>query len=228
MSDIWEEIRKDYTKAKNALWCPKHANGWIREEEKGRYHMWKAYHLACETEPKDFLLFARILSMMADENRNEYSEYDRYKKFVKPAEEAYRKAQEEGQRPTEKELENILFYAESLSYKFGCEDAPYEEHIKHIQGSELLETFEFHDSKPIWFEQSEQSARLKLKYDSIIATFLFEGLIDIYVEGDPLSTWISDFYCYPCFHNKDLLTFDLGYYKIICSSISVEKIERDE
>lgn len=43
---------------------------------------------------------------------------------------------------------------------------------------------------------------------------------------DPLQSWITDFDCYPCFHNKDLLTFDIGYYKIVCSKISVEDIQR--
>ena len=57
---------------------------------------------------------------------------------------------------------------------------------------------------------------------------LYEGIVDIYIDGDPVTNWIMDFYCYPCFHSRELYTFDVGYYKIICSSISVEKIEKNE
>ena len=67
---------------------------------------------------------------------------------------------------------------------------------------------------------------MKLKYDGITVTFLFEEIVDIHVDGDPVTNWIMDFYCYPCFHNKELFTFDVGYYKIICSSISIENVER--
>lgn len=38
---------------------------------------------------KDYLLFARILAMMADEHPVSISDYDRYHKYVKPAVEAY-------------------------------------------------------------------------------------------------------------------------------------------
>ena len=50
--------------------------------------------------------------------------------------------------------------------------------------------------------------------------------VDIHVDGDSVTNWIMDFYCYPCFQSKELFTFDVGYYKIICSSISVENVEK--
>ena len=171
-------------------------------------------------------MFARILAMMADEQRITVSAYDRYHKYVKPSVEAYALAEKARQHPTEKELNKIRFSADLLSYELNSENAPYEEQIKLINGYEQLDDFGFHDSKPVWFEHTEQTARLKLKYDGITVTFLFEGIVDIHADGDPATNWIMDFYCYPCFHNKELLTFDVGYYKIICSSISVEKIDR--
>lgn len=225
MNHEWEEILSAYNKAKDALWCPKSKGHWHREEEIGHYYMWKAYHKACETEPKDYLLFARILAMMADESRFSVLDYERYNKYIKPAAEAYTLAEKAGQHPTEKELKKIRFTADSLAYVIERENAPYEEQFKFIHGYEQLDNFGFHDSKPVWFEQTEDSARLKLKYYDMTVTFFFEGIVDIHVDGDPLTNWIQDFYCYPCLHNKELFTFDIGYYKIMCSSISVENIE---
>ena len=222
----WEGILSDYNKAKDALWGPEGNKNWHREEGTGHYYLLNAYHKACKTGQKDYLLFARILAMMADEHRVSVSDYDRYHKYVKPSLEAYTLAEKGGQHPTEKELNKIQFSADSLAYKLNSENAPYEEQIKFIIGYEQLDDFGFHDSKPVWFEHTERTARLKLKYDDIAVTFLFEGIFDIHVDGDPVTNWIMDFFCYPCFHNNELLTFDVGYYKIICSTISVEMIDR--
>ena len=224
LSSVWVKILSDYNNAKDALWCPKCGKDWRRKEEIGRYHMWKAYHSACEAEPKEYLLFARILAMMADESRISMRDYDRYHKFIKPAVEAYGLAEKAGQHPTGKEVEKIRFAADSINYVLDCENAPYADHVKLIKGYERLDGFSFHDSKPVWFEHNEKTARLKLKYDGMIATLLFEGIVDIHVDGDPLTDWIIDFYCYPCFHNKELLKFDVGFYVITCSEILVEKI----
>ena len=222
----WEEILSDYNKAKDALWSHKGNGNWHREEEIGYYYMWNAYYKACKSEPKDYLLFARILAMMADERRFSISDYDCYHKYVKPSVEAYDLAEKAGQHPTEKELNKIRWWADSLAYELNSENAPCEEQIKLINGYEQLDDFGFHDSKPVWFEHTEKTARLKLNYYGIIVTFLFEGVLDIHVDGDPLTNWIGDFHCYPGFRNKEIYTFDVEYYKILCSSISVEKIER--
>lgn len=56
-----EEILSEYNKAKEALWCHNGKENWHCEEESGHYHMWNAYYNACKTEPKDYLLLARIL-----------------------------------------------------------------------------------------------------------------------------------------------------------------------
>lgn len=228
MSDIWSEIRSDYDKARAALWSPKGADLWQREEETGRYYLWKAYHRACEVEPKDELLFARILAMMAYESQITVFEYELYHKFVKPSLEAYERAMKAGQRPTEKELERIRFDADSFAYVLAQKNLPYEEQIRHIKGYEQLADFEFHDSKPVCFRHTDYSAQLKLVNGDIVVSLLFENLIDINVYGDPLTNWVEEFYCYPCFHNKDVLTFDIENYKIICSSISVEVVEQNK
>ena len=224
MSDVWAEIRSDYKNAKDALWCPKKAGNWYRDDENGHYYMWKAYHRACETEPKDDLLFARILAMMADESRISDVDYTRYHKYVKPSLEAYERAVAVGQRPTEKELEKIRFFADSMAYVLQKEKAPYDEQVSHIQGYEQLDEFSFHDSKPVWFEQTDHTAKLKLQYGEMTVTFRFDEIVDFRAEGDPLANWITDFYCYPSFRRK-LLTFDVGFYRIVCSQISVEAVE---
>ena len=226
MTDEWAKIQSDYDKAKAALWCPEDTDYWHREEETGRYHMWRAYHQASAATEKDSLLFARILSMMADENRTVYSDYERYHKFVRPAVEAYDKAIEAGQHPTDKELKQIRFSAESLAYVLECEELPCEEQVKRIRGFERLADFEFHDSKPTWFEYSGQTVKLKLEFYETSATFLFEGVKEIVVNNDPVADWVMDFCCYPCFYNKDLLIFDIGSHRITCAKISVEAVEK--
>lgn len=106
------------------------------------YYMWKAYHQAREAEPKDSLLFARILAMIADESRS-ICDNDRYRKYVKPSLDAYELAMQNGQEPTEKELEKIRFSADSLSYTLEREHAPYDEQMKFIVGYEKLENLDF-------------------------------------------------------------------------------------
>ena len=106
MDEKWKQIHADYKKAKFALWCPKHCNGWTRDGETGHYYMWKAYHQARTTEPKDHLIYARILSMMASESRGKEFDYDRYHKYVKPAADAYHLAVRAGQNPSDKELKS--------------------------------------------------------------------------------------------------------------------------
>jgi hypothetical protein len=227
MNSEWEEIRSDYNKAKEALWCPRGQKNWHREEEIGRYYMWKAYHSACEAEPKDQLLYARILAMMADESRISTSDYKRYHKFIKPAAEAYALAEKAGQHPTDRERENIRLSAESLAYTLACRDASYEEQIRCIKGYEKLDDFGFHDSKPVGFEHTEKTARLKLKYDATTVTFLFEDIFDIHIDTDPLVDWVTEFCCYRSFYDRKRIVFDVGYYKIVCSAVTVERVEKE-
>lgn len=229
MNHEWEGIQSDYNKAKNALWSPQKPQGdWHRDRETGHYYMWKAHHRASEAEPKNELLYARILAMMASEHRFRVDDYALYHKYVKPSLDAYHRAIGTGQHPTEKELASIQLDADLLSYEIECREAPYEEHIRHLQGYEKLERFGIYDSKPLWFEHSEHHARLKLQYCELTATFLFEDVDGIHIDTDPVSDWITEFSCYPCFHNKDLFTFDIGFYRILCSEIIVESVEAVE
>ena len=106
MDDIWIAIAEDYETAKQCLWCPKACN-WFRQEDKGRYHLWKAYYAATQAETKENLLYARILMMMNDEQYNAW-EHDRFRKYVASAKEAYEVAiREGGKLPTAKEMEKV-------------------------------------------------------------------------------------------------------------------------
>ncbi len=223
MTKEWEAINTEYDQARACL-REDGKSGWRRKQEEGLYHLWTAYHLATNTEPKELLVYARILSMLNAECLFPWSDYDRYHKFVKPAAEAYSAAAAAGLTPTDRELEMNQFYNETLAYELDCQSRDYDEQIKLISGYEKLNDFGFHDSKPIRFEQTGETARLTLQYNDIQVTFLFEGIIEFQAEGDPVTSWISEFCCYPCYHNKDLLFFDIGYYRFTCSRITVQEI----
>ena len=225
----WKQISDDYNIAKQCLWCPKRESGWHREEGKGNYHLWKAYYAASNSAEKDNLIYARILMMMYYErNKFEFS-YDCFHKYIAPAKEAYNKAIANGYQPYDKEIEKVDYYYESLKYeieKTSNDSKQIEEAYKCIDGFEKISDFCFHDSKPIHFEHNRDTALLKLDYDGMVVSFLFTGLYDLEVNGDPTTNWISDFYCYPAFHNKKLLRFDVGYYRILCEKISIASVEK--
>ena len=225
MNEEWQSILDDYKKAKYALWCPKHYNYWERDEDNGYFYMWKAYHAAINAEPKEHILFARILMMMAHEQRFKTSDYLRLKQYVKPAVEQYQLSIQNGDKPTEKELEMSQSEYDALTYQFACEHAPHEEQIKLINGYEKLKSFQFHDSKVIKFEHDENQAFLTLKFDNTEIILKFDDVSDIKIQTDPVCDWIYDFYCYRSFYGKDLLIFDIEFYRILCSSITVESIE---
>ena len=228
MDNIWAEIREDYKKAKYALWFQKRRDGWHRDEATGYYHMCKAYHEAKNSVTKDHLLYGRILMMMSDERRYKITEYERFREYIRPAMDEYRLAVENGQHPTEKEMERIQWEYDFLSWQETCTNAPYEEQVKLIQGYENLGEFSFFDSQVILFQHSEHQAKLKLRYDSLIAAFVFDDVCDIHIDADPAVTWITEFCCYPCFHDKTMITFDTESYCIKCRKISLESIEKDD
>ncbi|MBR2660985.1 MAG: hypothetical protein IKE15_06235 [Clostridia bacterium] len=225
MNKEWEAIKTEYDQARACL-REDGKDGWRRKQEEGWYHLWNAYHQAEQCETKEPLLYARILSMMNAESRFPYSDFDRYHKFVKPAAEAYSAAVSASLIPTDKELEMNQYYSETMAYQFESRDRDCEEQMKWISGYEKLNDFGFHDSKPIRFEQTGETARLTLQYNDIQVTLLFEGIIEFQAEGDPVTSWISEFCCYPCYHNKDLLFFDIGYYRFTCSRITVQEIKK--
>ena len=226
MDEIWTEIKEDYETAKFALWCPKHCSGWSRDEDKGFYYLWKAYYTALTAEKKEPLLYARILMMMGFQQNNKQSDWERLHRYYLPAKKQYQIAIEAGLNPTDKELEHMRFYTESLSYQFECEDWEWEKKIAHIEGHEKLSDFDFHDSKVIFFEREDGIVHMKFRYDrGLTVAIRFEDVYEIQIRTDPDCDWISEFYCYPAFHNKEMLVFDIEYYRILCSRIVVESVE---
>lgn len=223
MDDKWRDIKNEYDLAKIALWPRKGVGNWGRDEDNGLYHLWNAYHMAQEADEKEDLIYARILAAMATEASHHMFKCEKYSKLVKPSLDAYRRAQKAGLNPSDKELDLIASMAKSLEYELNCEEVPYEEMLKHIEGYEKLGYFQFHDSKPIHFEHDEHSAKLTLQF-GVIVEFKFDGVLSIETHGDPAYDYIYDFYCYPCLHDKKLLNFDVDFYKIICSAIVVESI----
>ena len=223
MNELWQEISEEYKQARNALWCRMGAGTWSRDEDEGLYHLWNAYHKAKGAAKKEDLIYARILATMVTETYAYKSKYEVYNKFVKPSLEAYKRAKKAGLHPSKKELDLITTMAESLDYEIKCEETPYADMIKHIKGYEKFGTFQFHDSKPLHFEHNEDTAWLTLQFD-VILKLRFDGIFTIETHYRWSDDYIFDFYCYPCFHNQGALTFDIGLYKITCSSISVDSI----
>lgn len=225
MNEKWIQIYDDYKKAKSALWEQKNCLKWQRDENTGCYYMWKAYYNALMAEEKEPLIFARILIMLAKEQNYKQSDYTRLHHYLLPAKEQYQFAFEAGLFPAKKELEQMNFEIDRLNYKFSCEDAPYDKQVAFIEGYEKLSDFEFHDSKVIFFSHDKNSATMELDYCDLTLKLLFEKIDDIHIDTNPVCDWINDFYCYPCFYNKNKLFFDIGFYQIICSKITVISIE---
>ena len=221
MIDMWKKSEEDYKIARYCLCCPKHSNNWHRDEDKGMYHLWNAYYAAIQAETKEHLLYARILMLMA--NQQHIDDYTCFRKYIAPAKEAYEKAIEsEGNKPAEKELKEVNWLYESLEYKLKKTEDTEEAYIdacKLIEGLTSIKDFYFHDSKPIYFEHTEKNAKLKLDLNGKVVLLIFEELIDIEINGDPLCNWINDFYCYKEFYYDTTLRFDIGHYKITCKKI---------
>ena len=229
MNDEWEEILDDYNQAKAALWCPKDAQNWHRDEETGMYYMWSAYMRARKvTTPGDYLLLARVFAMVADQAS--IFDMERYEKYIKPAVDAYELAIQAGQKPTEDELLKMRYAKERALHDKKRLSTPYEEHVKRIQGHEKLREcgFQFLGSVPVWFEKIPYTARLKLKSGNASVTFLFEDIHEFDTTGDVPMGQVSEFYCYPhCWH-EEILEFHVDFYDISCTSISVESVEIDD
>ena len=230
-SELWEKIAADYKTAKDCLWCPRHSDGWMRQEDKGRCHLWQAYYAAKTSEEKeDPLLYARILMMMSHENYN-YSDYDRFHKFIGPAKEAYEDAMASGQHVSDKELEEVNRLFNNLQYVLKKTENTTEQIMEAyalVKGLDKIPEFGFHDSKPVHFEYQDDRALLKLDHYGVCVTLEFTGLTDVQVDGDPTCNWINDFYCYPLFWNPKYYYFDVGYYRITCEHIRVIEVTRED
>ena len=225
MNDEWAEILEDYNHAKAAL-EPADAQNGPPDKDTGLYFMWKAYCRANKAaEPKDHLLLGRIFALVADQ----FSKwnYDRYRKYVKPAVTAYDLAIQAGQQPTEEELRKIHEDEGFHLYRRKYWDVPDEEQWKQIKGYEQLDEsgFWFLDSVIVRFEHAQDTARLTLRYHEVTVTFLFEGIVTLSAGCESYMNWVSEFSCYPCYGHEELLEFFAGFIRLTCSSISVESVE---
>ena len=225
MDAVWNEIIEEYNTARQCLWCPKHSGNWSRKENEGYYHLWRAYHLAHASETKQSLWYARVLFMMASEQRYKQSDYVVLNSYLRPCMVAYAEAKQSGDAPTNEEYENAKFlydYFAHVEANTASTEEITERAYSYIEGFTSDINFQFHDSKIIGFSHDCTSAQLHLQYDETIVTILFEEIYEIEVNSvDPEVTWISDFDCYPTFHNADLLIFDVGFYKIMCKKIKL-------
>ena len=225
-NDIWNDIISDYQKARFCLWCPEHSNEWHREENEGYYFLWKAYHFATNAENKRPLWYARILYMMACEQRYKQSPYILLHQYLKPCITAYRKAETSSEQPTEKEVNDARYMYDQYSYEFSCRSSSeeaYQRAYSLIEGYNDDIDFQFHDSKVIEFSHTATTAKLILEYNDITATLIFNDVDEIEIKNvEPDIAWIFDFYCYPAFPTNSRIVFDIGYYKIQCGHIRIE------
>lgn len=225
MDAVWTEIIEEYKTARHCLWCPKHSGNWSRKENEGYYHLWRAYHLADSAEAKQQLWYARILFMMASEQRYKQSDYIILNSYLKPCLAAFAEAAQNGDASSDEEYENAKFLHDYYLHQETNTDSSEETTQRAyllIEGLDLQPSFQFHDSKVIGFSHDCSTAQLCLQFGETQITLLFEEIYEIKVNSaDPETTWISDFDCYPTFHNAGLLIFDVGFYKIMCRKIKV-------
>lgn len=227
MNNLWDKIIEDYKIARECLVYSKKKDCWIRQEDKGMYHLWSAYYAAINAEEKNHLYYARVLSLMGWEMYPKNSNYELLNKYYKPAVEQYNLAWEENPDCVNpKEVENVKKSYEY--YKYIVEksrirnDADYYNAIKLLEGHEYLDEFSFHDSKFITLECNDQSAVLKLQ-DGDIYHFEFSDIYDIEMNCDPLTAYVSDFAIYQAAPDLETIVFDIEFLKIICKHIKVHK-----
>lgn len=224
--DSWETIISDYKEARHCLWCPKHTNNWRREENRGYYYLWKAYHFAEAAQEKRPLWYARILYMMACEQQYKQHRYSILNRYLKPCVAAYEEAKLGTEQPTKQEVESATYLYKQYSYEQSRRSYSEENEAKAyalIEGLSDVPDFQFHDSQVIAFSHDKETARLTLNYEGITITLLFEDVAEVSVYAvDPYVAYISDFYCYPVFHADACILFDIESYKIRCGKIRVE------
>ena len=220
----WLEIEADYGIAKICLWCPRDAVNWHKDEERGYFHLWKAYYTATKEEKKQNLLYARILIMMGDEDcANRFDNYTRFHRYFAPAKEAYEKAIANNEVIPSEEYEELVEKYKYLKYMLDMEDGA-KESYSMIQGLDKAEAFCFHDAKPKRFEVVGDSAELDIEYYDVTVRLIFKGIFNIQIDTDPICDYINEFYCYKNFDIHERIVFDIGFYKIECEKITAEQI----
>lgn len=224
-AEQWAEIIADYKKARECLWGSKHSGDWYRKENEGNYYLLKAYLSARSSEEKDHLWYARILFMMARENRYKQSNYDILNLYLKPCVEAYNEAVANNSHVSSAEVETANEEYERCLYKYNCCVQGDAEAYSLIEGLSADAGFQFHDSKVISFFHDMHNAYLTLEFEGIRKEFEFIGVCEVEVNrSDPESKWIFDCYCYRPWHTQKLICFDIESYKIICEKIRCKNI----
>lgn len=229
----WEEIILTYKKARECLWCPKHPRGgvWSRDEGHGYYYLWTAYRLATDSPQKNHLWYARILYMMANEQRYRQSGFEILKNYLKPCMEEYEKAKSEDKKPTELEITQAKAQYDLLNYNciIAHSDEAVERAYSLVEKFVDITDFSFHDSSVVAFSVNDTStATLTLNYDEILLTLEFEGVSDIqFCELDPEHNWIYCAYCYHVYQGTDYV-FDCEYVKIQFQKLKSAEIKRKE
>lgn len=217
MTKLWDRIIEDYKIARKCLVYSRGTDCWIRQENKGMYHLWSAYYTALNAEEKNHLFYARDLALMGWEMRAKSSNYELLNKYYKPAVEQYNLALKENPDCVNpKEVENVKKNYEH--YKYIVEkssirtDEDYYNAIKLLEGYECLDEFSFHDSKFISLECKEESAVLKLQCDDIYH-FEFSDIYDIEMNCDPLTAYVNDFAIYQAAPDSETIVFDIEFSK---------------
>ena len=229
-NSTWDEIIENYKKACDCFWCSSKIDNWRRDELNGYYYLWTAYHMAKSCNEKNHLWYARILSMMIDELKNSFHEYDLLHKFAEPMLEHYNLALNCGQNPTDKEFVKARRTYRWLKYDVDMHTDninTYEKSLELISNSEDVKDFEMHDSMPVHFSVADDTVVLKLQNNDLIVTFIFNNVYELKSNTDPKCDYVMDFYCYRR-NNKenDLIVFDIGFYIITCESVLVSDIEK--
>ncbi len=224
MTDVsWQEIIDSYKTARFCLWCPKHVDNWSRDDKKGYYHLWFAYYHAENAKEKRQLWYGRILHMMAWEYQHSAQLYVVINRYLAPCLEAYKAAMNTDEKPTDEEYKQAQELYEHYAYQLdNCCSKNYDKSCTFITGWDDSSDFQFHDSEFVSFSQDKGTATLKLKYYDLIATFVFDDVVEAAVLSiDPQYTWIDDFNCYTARHDQTQLVFDIGSIKIQCKSITM-------
>ena len=223
--DKWDEIRADYERAKKALHVGESESQRV-DDESHRYYLWKAYHNASSADNvDDHLLYARILlsiSRMYDWDTH----YDKSRHYIILARDEFKKAIEAGQKPDEWELPLVRLFAELAEEEMQKEARPYEEHIKMINGYELLDGVDLADGYVVSLEYSKRTTRIKLDCNNAVVCFRFDGAFQIRLK-DPLLDTNNKLFCYKTEKTK-YLNFITNSFELQCDKVTVESVERVE
>ena len=227
---IWEEIIGDFKKARGYLRGRKRLRGgiWYRDEEKGYYHLWKAYHLATAQPEKNSLWYARLLYLMATEFRYKKWEGELLKKYLQPCMDAYENASREGEKVHELEVVWARALYDEVSYiaQNATSDEAAENAYSVVEGLPEDLDFSYHDSRIVSFYHDDSTARLTLDYYGTQVTLRFEDFSEIEANLIDLDiAYISKAYCYQHYRAKNWI-FDIDFYKIHCERICVEEYKK--